>query len=97
MVWFSILVGEPCLLLRSSHECLAQLKEETLNHVDLRAAFDTIDHQVLLNCLYLTYGITGTALKWFHAYLSNRKQQMLITLAIWVMLICRKGYLKDAV
>ena len=41
--------------------------------LDLSAAFDTIDQQVLLNRLYVTYGITGTALKWFHSYLSNRK------------------------
>ena len=46
--------------------------------LDLGAAFDTIDHQVLLNRLNVTYGITGTALKWFHSYLSNRKQRILI-------------------
>ena len=33
---------------------------------------------MLLKRLYVTYGITGTALKWFHSYLSNRKQRILI-------------------
>ena len=65
--------------------------------LDLSAAFDTIDHQKLLNCLYVTYGITVTALKWFHSYLSNRKQRILINGAIRVTLICLKGYLKDHV
>ena len=32
--------------------------------LDLSAAFDTFDHQVLLRRLEVTYGITGTALQW---------------------------------
>ena len=32
--------------------------------LDLSAAFDTVDHQVLLRRLEVTYGITGTALQW---------------------------------
>ena len=32
--------------------------------LDLSAAFDTFDHQVLLRRLEVTYGITRTALQW---------------------------------
>jgi hypothetical protein len=33
--------------------------------LDLSAAFDTVDHQVLLHRLVVSFGITGTALiKW---------------------------------
>jgi hypothetical protein len=41
--------------------------------IDLRKAFDTVSHEILLNKLKY-YGIHGTALKWFEDYLSNRSQ-----------------------
>ena len=40
--------------------------------LDLSAAFDTVDHQFLLNRLELRYGITGNALAWIKAYLHGR-------------------------
>ena len=46
--------------------------------LDLSAAFDTIDRNVLLNRLQDNYGITGNALKWFRSYLSNRSQSVII-------------------
>jgi hypothetical protein len=46
--------------------------------LDLSAAFDTIDHAVLINTLRTEIGITGTALQWFQAYLSDRHQSVKI-------------------
>ncbi len=41
--------------------------------IDLKKAFDTVDHQILLDKMQF-YGITGLAHKWFSSYLDNRKQ-----------------------
>ena len=47
-----------------------------LNLLDLSAAFDTIDHDILLKRLQTSFGISGSALSWFQSYLSGRKQRV---------------------
>ena len=42
--------------------------------LDLSAAFDTINHDLLLSRLEKRFGITGTVLNWFKSYLCNRSQ-----------------------
>ena len=45
-----------------------------LTLLDLSAAFDTINHNILIKRLKETFGITGTCLSWFESYIRNRKQ-----------------------
>ena len=44
----------------------------TVVFLDLSAAFDTVDHNILLSILNKQFGICGKALKWFYSYLQPR-------------------------
>ena len=76
---------------RSKHSCETQLlltthdiaQQHDLNHqvdiaiLDFSKAFDVIPHQRLLNKLSF-YGIEGTCKKWIQAFLSGRKQKVVV-------------------
>ena len=49
-------------------------KVTLLSLLDMSAAFDTVDFQILLRILETKYGIGGKAMCWFSSFLSDRKQ-----------------------
>ena len=68
-------------LLKVFDEILTKMdKQEVvfLTLLDLSAAFDTVDHSILLQRLNHTFGIKGKAFKWIQSYLSVRKQKVVI-------------------
>ena len=68
-------------LLRVQSDILAEMdkrKMVALAMLDLSAAFDTIDHSVLIKRLHTKFGICGDALCWIESYLSNRFQCVVI-------------------
>ena len=64
------------VLLRTVNDILSALDNDNISVLllDLSAAFDTVDHQILLSRLNSVFGIRSTALQWFHSYLSDRYQ-----------------------
>ena len=48
-----------------------------LGLLDLSAAFDTVDHDILLHRLEESFGLTGSVLNWLSSFLHGRTQQVI--------------------
>ena len=46
--------------------------------LDLSAAFDTVDHAILVDILFREIGLRGTVLEWFTSFLKGRRQAITI-------------------
>ena len=71
--------GTETLLIKTANDILLGLDKRhvsLLTLLVLSSAFDTIDHNMLLNRKSYLYGISGTCLSWFRSYLSNRRQSV---------------------
>ena len=73
----------------STETCLLKLKTDILDAInkkevvclvllDLSAAFDSLEHSLILNRLKYRFGIVGKCLDWFEDYLLNRTQHVTV-------------------
>ena len=59
-------------------DAISNGKFALLSLLDLNAAFDTIDHNILLHRLEITFGFRGVPLQWMRSYLDGRTQSILL-------------------
>ena len=74
--------------LHSTETALLRVHDDILRAIDnsrsvalllllyLSAAFDLVDHGILLHRLAFCFGIKGSALSWFQSYLRDRRQYL---------------------
>ena len=73
---FRLLHSVATALLASTNDWYLNIdkgKYTGLVFIDLKKAFDTVDHKILLQKMNM-YGVTGLEHDWFTSYLKNRKQ-----------------------
>ena len=46
--------------------------------LDFSSAFDTVDHDIMIRRLQMSFGITVTALQWVRSYLCGRSQHVIV-------------------
>ena len=61
-------------ILGNLYRIIDEKKTAVLIGLDLSAAFDTIDHNILMERLHSVFGVSDVALKWIGTYLQGRSQ-----------------------
>ena len=87
-------------LLKVSNDILEALnagKCTLLVTLDLSAAFDTVNHQMLLSRYKTRFGMNGTVLKWMTAYLQDRTQSVQIGDSQSDLVIVKTGFPQGSV
>ena len=82
------------LIIKITNDVLIASDERTATVVmllDLSAAFDTVDHDLLLKILYKEIGIRDIALSWFCSFLKDRSQRVKLGRSISETLYIRFG------
>ena len=70
------------ILLKMQNDILLNMDKQNVTllvFLDLSAAFDTVDHDILISRLQSSFGIKGNVLNWFSSYLSNRTQRVTLS------------------
>ena len=65
--------------IKITNDCLWDMENQMVTAmvaIDLSAAFDTVDHAILLDVLNKKFGVHNIALKWFNDYLSFRSSKL---------------------
>ena len=66
-------------LIRVVNDRLMKMNSEEVTllvMLDVSAAFDTVNHDLLITCLHEELGIADLALRWFESYLHNKVQKI---------------------
>ena len=50
-----------------------------LGLLDMSAAFGIVDHAILLDCLHMSFGVSGTVLSWIESFITARTKAVYIS------------------
>ena len=65
--------------------------------LDLSAAFDTVDHDILLWRLKTSFGLDGVVCSWFQSYLTGRVQRVRRGSSVSALVVLQYGVLQGSV